>query len=288
MTRNAGFLVPTASALRASWLATILVMSLICACGGSETTLASACAPGQSISCTGVGPCAGSQTCKEDGSGYDPCVCSANGGGGSPNNGADASALDSASGARDGAASGHDSATDSRLDARGSDGSESSKGTDASHPNADSGPTNLITAGNFPDGTTLWAITLGMGTLVVDGGKGCVTLSATPVESSTLGWPAPPGTAGLTLSPSTSYTFSYSATAAVAITIPSKVGGTSAPYTALVEISPGDLIQTSLTTFTHSFSTPSSSATDMSIGIAFVFPAVTNTICFQDVSLVAN
>jgi hypothetical protein len=132
MTGSAAFLVPTASALRASWLATTLFMSLICACGGSEITSASACAPGRSISCTGVGPCAGSQTCKEDGSGYDPCVCSANGGGGSPNNGADASALDdSASGARDGAATGHDSATDSRSDARGSDGSGSYDSGDA-------------------------------------------------------------------------------------------------------------------------------------------------------------
>jgi hypothetical protein len=59
--------------------------ALIPACGGSEAPSATtACVPGQSVSCTGVGPCAGSQTCKGDGSGYDPCVCLNNDSGAPP------------------------------------------------------------------------------------------------------------------------------------------------------------------------------------------------------------
>jgi hypothetical protein len=77
-------------------LTATLLMALVWACGGSGTP--SECVPGQSIACTGVGPCAGSQTCKADGSGYEACECIA---------GAQSDAgarLDSASVASDGAA----------------------------------------------------------------------------------------------------------------------------------------------------------------------------------------
>jgi hypothetical protein len=68
-------------------VAAAFVTAVIPACGGSETTSRTACVPSQSISCTGVGPCAGSQTCKGDGSGYDTCVCVADDGGGGARNG---------------------------------------------------------------------------------------------------------------------------------------------------------------------------------------------------------
>ncbi len=35
------------------------------------------CLPGQSIACVGPGGCAGGQACNEEGTGYDPCICTA-------------------------------------------------------------------------------------------------------------------------------------------------------------------------------------------------------------------
>jgi hypothetical protein len=176
-------------------VATLVVM-WVCACGGSEIAPGdkAACVPGQSISCTGVGPCSGSQTCKTDGTGYDVCLCSATDSGGSPRGVADASAHDSSpheGASDDGAATGRDSAMDSLTDAPGSDGSSSSKGIDAGDANADSGPTNLISAGDFPDGTTLWAMAEGPNTLAIEGGRGCVTLLSTSGSTSTLDWNRP-------------------------------------------------------------------------------------------------
>jgi hypothetical protein len=217
--------------------------------------------------------------CKADGSGYEACVCFADGGGGggSPEAGVDASV--------------RDSARDSLSDALSSDASSSSDRSDSQGMDAsgttDAGPTNLITAGNFPEGTTLWAITSGPGTLAVDGGSGCVTINGGGEVASTLGWPAPVGTPGLQLSPSASYTFSYSAEANSLVTIEAKVGQTTTPYVALFDTKT-DIVGTTLSSFTHPFTTPSSASEDMSIGLAFVLPQVTNVVCFENVSLVQN
>src|SRR5262249_29485094 len=44
---------------------------------GSSTTTPEKCVPGQSIACAGDDGCSGYQSCKHDGSAYDPCICSA-------------------------------------------------------------------------------------------------------------------------------------------------------------------------------------------------------------------
>jgi hypothetical protein len=266
------------------WLAGLfaaLAVVLALACGGSTITDQAPCAPGRSLACVATNGCSGVQMCKADGSGYEACVCFADGGGGGGVGSREAGVEASVS----------DSAPDSLPDALSSDASSSSDRPDSQGMDAgaatDAGPTNLITAGNFPQGTTLWAITSGPGTLAVDGGSGCVTLNGGGEVASTLGWPAPVGTPGLQLSPSASYTFSYSAEANSLVTIEAKVGQTTTPYVALFDTKT-DIVGTSLSSFTHPFTTPSSASEDMSIGLAFVLPQVTNVVCFENVSLVQN
>lgn len=45
-------------------------------CSGHDKSSETACVPGRSIACSGAEGCAGHQICRDDGSGYDPCVCS--------------------------------------------------------------------------------------------------------------------------------------------------------------------------------------------------------------------
>ena len=47
----------------------------IAACGSGFPTLKTACMANTTTACVGVGGCAGAQTCKVDGSGFDVCVC---------------------------------------------------------------------------------------------------------------------------------------------------------------------------------------------------------------------
>jgi len=57
------------------WLGAVAPFLLLQpACGGEETG-ATACPAGRSIACTGAEGCAGHQICRDDGSGYDFCVC---------------------------------------------------------------------------------------------------------------------------------------------------------------------------------------------------------------------
>jgi hypothetical protein len=43
--------------------------------GGSQDGSATPCVPGRSVACAGPGGCSGYQTCRSDGSGFDPCQC---------------------------------------------------------------------------------------------------------------------------------------------------------------------------------------------------------------------
>ena len=79
-------------------------------CGGSssDSSPSRACVPGASVACTGARACAGNQVCKDDGSGYSPCIC------------ADAGVTD-AGGPQDSSAAG-DSASGADADAGSSPG----------------------------------------------------------------------------------------------------------------------------------------------------------------------
>jgi hypothetical protein len=70
-----------------AFAAVALVLELAC---GSETIVTvGICTPGHSTACSHTG-CSGVHACKADGSGYEPCTCFADGGGGPPEAGADA------------------------------------------------------------------------------------------------------------------------------------------------------------------------------------------------------
>jgi hypothetical protein len=56
---------------RAFWPAVLLA-----ACGGADKAASQACVPGQQVECACPGGPAGAQACKDDGQGYQPCVCS--------------------------------------------------------------------------------------------------------------------------------------------------------------------------------------------------------------------
>jgi hypothetical protein len=157
---------------------------------------------------------------------------------------------------------------------------------------ADSGkppPVNLIINGNFTEGTTDWGIVDGTATISIVGGELCVAVTAAnDATTVVLGWPEPEGTAGLPLSGTESYTFSYTAHATrEAVTINATVGDTLPPNYSVDFESGTDAVATTATTFVHPF-TPAS-GTDNSAGLSFSFVSkVPQSVCFTTVSLVEN
>jgi hypothetical protein len=149
---------------------------------------------------------------------------------------------------------------------------------------------NLITNGNFADGTADWGITFGTATPSIVRGELCIAVAAAnDTTTIVLGWPEPEGTPGVPLSATGSYTFSYTAHSTVAdVTMDAKVGDTVGPNYLPVDFeSETDPITTAAKTFTHPF-TPASGA-DPSAGLAFTFVSnVAQSVCFANVSLVAN
>jgi hypothetical protein len=148
---------------------------------------------------------------------------------------------------------------------------------------------NLITNGDFSNGSTDWQTQDGSGTINVSGGQLCVTGINTSVL---LTWPV--GGNGAALTGGASYTFTYSAMATVPLTVDAKVGETNSPYTADFDTPSGsDAVTTSFMTFTHMFT--ESSSGDTSAGVAFTLaqgptnvPSGETQVCFQNISLVQN
>jgi len=164
---------------------------------------------------------------------------------------------------------------------------------DAAENEASTGP-NLITNGDFAMGTIYWGLYQQMG-----GSSSITTPTSSPPQlcvtvpagaSVILGWT--PAAGGIMLSPGASYTFSYSAMATPAVTVEAKVGHSDFPYTA--DFDGFDPVPTTLTVFTSPpFAAPTADAAETSAGIEFTIPstgtvASTETICFENVSLVQN
>jgi hypothetical protein len=149
---------------------------------------------------------------------------------------------------------------------------------------APSAGTNLVTNGDFSQGTTLWGIVNGSAMIAAANNELCVTVAAN--MGVTLGWPENSTDPPLMLPMSASYTFSYKARASMAsVTVDAKVGHSVSPYTADFETA-NDGVTTSLQPFTHPFT---ATAGDTSTGIAFAFTStVAQQVCFQSVSLVQN
>jgi hypothetical protein len=87
-------------------------------------------------------------------------------------------------------------------------------------------PPNLITNGDFADGTAKWAIVSGTAKESIVAGYLCVAVAAAnDTATIVLGWPEPAGSAGVPLSATGSYTFSYTAYATKAsVTVAATVG----------------------------------------------------------------
>lgn len=188
------------------------------------------------------------------------------------------------------------------FDAQGSDGAEvpQNDGSAAAVSQASEGGyesaapaigTNLVTNGDFSQGSSEWSIVSGTGQVTAMGGQLCVSVAA--MQSATLGWPEPQGTPGPPLVAGASYTFAYSAEAMPAIAIDAKVGHTAYPYGADFETpAGGDAVPSTWMQFSHTFTAPTQPAED-SAGIAFQLPDTGNAataiqVCFENVSLVQN
>ncbi len=163
-----------------------------------------------------------------------------------------------------------------------------STGSDA--PPASAG-TNLVTNGDFSQGTASWGIVYGAATIAAMNGQLCVTVMAN--QQAILGWPEPSPAPGVALS-TASYTLSYTAVVTTSqgtpapVSIDAKIGRTVAPYTADFETAAnaGDNVTGTAQSFMHTF-TPS--AADSSAGLAFSFQASQGEeVCFKNVTLVQN
>jgi hypothetical protein len=186
-----------------------------------------------------------------------------------------------------------DSASSSSSDSGGADAvarsDSASSSSDSSAPPPPP-PTNLITNGNFVQGTTDWAIVSGTATVSIVAGDLCVAVAAAnDTTMIVLGWPEPSGSVGVPLSATGSYTFSYTAHATKAdVTINATVGDSVGPDYLPVDFeSKTDPVTTTASTFIHPF-TPASGA-DTSAGLSFLFVSnVAQSVCFANVSLVEN
>jgi hypothetical protein len=171
------------------------------------------------------------------------------------------------------------------------DGGASDAKADAASSSSDSStsppPANLIANGDFAQGTMHWAIVGGMASEGIVAGDLCVDVAAaSDTRIIVLSWPAAAG-AGVPLSATGSYTFSYGAHATKAdVTVNATVGDSVGPHYLPIDFeSKTDLVTTAATTFTHPF-TPAGGA-DTSAGLSFSFVShVAQSVCFANVSLV--
>jgi hypothetical protein len=182
----------------------------------------------------------------------------------------------------------------SMIDAGSSDASPATDHDTGSNPDATvTYGVNLITNGDFSQGTGFWTVTNESGNqpvnpMLVDGGY-CVDID--PSDSVVIGWPADPSR-GAELVGGVSYALTYSAwTSRSGVSIDAKVGQVKSPYSADFETT--DDVQTQSRTFSHTFV----AAMDDVVGVAFA-PSVsggggtatgsTFMLCIADVSLVAS
>jgi hypothetical protein len=219
------------------------------------------------------------------------------GAGGSGGSGGTAGAGGSGGSAGGTAGAGGSGGSGGSADAGGSGGTAGAGGSGGS--GGSSG--NLVTNGNFASGTTDWGTINGTATIGVTGTQLCVSGITTNVQ---LAWPQGGGTP-FALTAGASYTLSYSAMATVPLTIDAKVGYTMPGYTADFETSGspacsapstcdpgGDMVGTSLTPFTHTWTEMTGG--DTSTGLAFTLPQTGNVpsgetqVCFANVSVVQN
>lgn len=146
------------------------------------------------------------------------------------------------------------------------------------------GAGNLITNGNFSEGTTDWGIVSGLnGTLVADAGADMLCVSVPAGQEAGLAWlPGAQLACG-------SYSFSYSAVASQegGFSIAVTVGHSSYPFQQ--DASWSDGVTTSWQEYQHPSSVPGGEDGDTSAGLSFEFTSpVAQEVCFKDVSLTAD
>jgi hypothetical protein len=142
---------------------------------------------------------------------------------------------------------------------------------------------NLVTNGDFSQGTMFWSLVSGNGMVAANGGELCVTVTAN--SSVTLGWPEGMGAQPANLTAG-AYTFAYDSRSTVqGATIDAKIGQSMAPYNADFESHTDPTSMMSQTT-THQFT---AMMADPSAGIAFAFQlSQAGDVCFKNVTLFKN
>jgi hypothetical protein len=141
--------------------------------------------------------------------------------------------------------------------------------------------TELISNGDFSNGTTDW--TVNGGTLAVTNGQLCTTAGNN--ANAIAIWPDNGATKGTKLASGETYTLSYQATvtAGSVSQFVVTVGQAVSPYNADAQFN-GDKPATTQMTFTHTFTM---TTTDFAAGLAFSFVATGSgaTVCLDNVSL---
>ncbi len=173
-------------------------------------------------------------------------------------------------------------------------GGQPSLGGTSSVSECNANPNNLVTNGDFCDGSNHWNVTYS-GTIATDyststdSGSFCIQNNTDVYAALTLGWPLSTES-GVVLESGSSYTFSYSA-GGTALTLVAKVGLTVSPWTAA--FSSDDTIGTTVNDYSHTFT---ASSVLGPVGVAFIIsdPSVLSyfyypgQVCFDNVSLVKN
>ncbi|MBN1605817.1 MAG: carbohydrate binding domain-containing protein [Polyangiaceae bacterium] len=199
--------------------------------------------------------------------------------GGSATGGADATGGDEASGGHE--ASGGSGEAGSGAGGTGggpeSAGAPGSGGMDDPGTGGSSTAGNLVTNGDFSQGSTGWQLE-GSGTLAITDGAACVALES--ADEVFLGWP-PDASSAAKLDGGTRYSLSYRAKSSDSkIGVTTKVGHAADPWTTLMEET--DTVGSSWGPFSHSF-TPESS--DDAAGVVFRMSGASGEVCFDDVVL---
>ncbi len=151
----------------------------------------------------------------------------------------------------------------------------------------------MVVGGDFSDDGYAWHLLVGFdATFSFMGSEGCVTLNS--LADGGIGWPSvgsitPPSPTPVNLASGASYTFSYTARAlgAYTVSVQAKVGHSMSPYNP--DFQNNDAWSAwPRSIFVHTFMAGTDGG-DPSAGLSFFLTGLPNeTVCFSNVSLVAN
>lgn len=150
---------------------------------------------------------------------------------------------------------------------------------------------NLITNGDFSQGTTYWHVTSSNGieltTASASADGACCVAASTSYTSQVMGWPVLSADATY-LQPGSSYMLTFRAEATSTAYILPKVGAVASPYTAVFQATTSSAVPTSWQTFQYpfTFSTSSTLTASSPLGVAITVSSFySGQVCIDDVVL---